>query len=366
MRRGPQSPSRIGRYGASSTLPCTSCGKPVRAWRAGCIRRHPGAHQAPSVGSAWNSTASRVSAQVGLLEAGAMRGDLGECHEPAAASTATIRSALSPVTLSASGPAAVTVAPAPVSTAGRVGGGGRAQHHSVAGDGGHETHRRVVSARIRPRPMTIRWWATSSSSLIRWLEIEHRATARGERAQEAAHPDDALRVHAVERLVHQQHRRVAEHRRSDPQALPHAEGVATGLSPRGRPEPDEVDDLVDPARPANRASAPATAGGCGRCGWAAPHPRRAAHRPRTAAPEAPRSGACRPGRCRPSTASRPRITRIVVDFPAPFGPTNPVISPPRHGERHVVQRDGRAVPLAQARYLDGGALPCVDLLTVRC
>ena len=43
-----------------------------------------------------------------------------------------------------------------------------------------------------------------------------------------------------------------------------------------------------------------------------------------------------------SGASRPRITRIVVDLPAPFGPTNPVTWPGCDGERQAVDGHGRA------------------------
>src|ERR1700733_11471982 len=85
-----------------------------------------------------------------------------------------------------------------------------------------------VSAVTRPRPMTTRWPAVPSSSPIRWLDTKDRAVLRGERAQEVLHPDDALGVHAVVRLVEDQHWRVAQQRRGDAQPLPHAEGVAAG------------------------------------------------------------------------------------------------------------------------------------------
>ncbi len=55
-------------------------------------------------------------------------------------------------------------------------------------------------ARTLPRPTTTTWSAMSSSSLSRWLETSTaRPSPRGR--AEPAHPDDALGVHAVERLV---------------------------------------------------------------------------------------------------------------------------------------------------------------------
>ena len=60
---------------------------------------------------------------------------------------------------------------------------------------------------------------------------QHRPALRGQRPQEAAHPHDALRVHAVERLVEHQHRRVAEQRGGDAEPLPHAERVPARLAP---------------------------------------------------------------------------------------------------------------------------------------
>ena len=42
----------------------------------------------------------------------------------------------------------------------------------------------------------------------------------------------------------------------------------------------------------------------------------------------------------------------MVDFPAPFGPTKPVTWPGQDGERHPVERQRRAEPLAQAGDFD--------------
>jgi hypothetical protein len=73
------------------------------------------------------------------------------------------------------------------------------------------------------------------------------AALRRQRSQEALHPDDALGVHAVVRLVEDQHRRVAEQRGRDAQPLPHAEGVPAGLAAGGGLQAGQRDHLIDPA-----------------------------------------------------------------------------------------------------------------------
>ena len=74
-----------------------------------------------------------------------------------------------------------------------------------------------------------------------------RPSAASER-RKPAYPDDPFGVHAVERLVHDHHRRVAEHGRGDAETLTHAQRVAAGLAAGRRAEADELDHLVDPAR----------------------------------------------------------------------------------------------------------------------
>ena len=105
----------------------------------------------------------------------------------------------------------------------------------------------LVSAMTSPRPTITRWSAVSCSSLIRWLDTSTARPWAASDAQEAAHPDDALGVHAVERLVEHQHRRVAEHRGGDAQPLPHAQRVAARLAPGRRFQPGLAEHLVDPA-----------------------------------------------------------------------------------------------------------------------
>ena len=72
---------------------------------------------------------------------------------------------------------------------------------------------------------------------------------------------------------------------------------------------------------------PSSAGAHGRSGSGAPTWRRAARRP-CAAAAAGRGSAChRSVTLPPVGVSRPRIIRMVVDLPAPFGPRKPVTSP---------------------------------------
>ena len=192
---------------------------------------------------------------------------------------------------------------------------------------GRPAPRRSASARTLPRPTTTTWSAMSSSSPIRWLDTSiGRPSAASER-RKLADPDDPLGVHAVERLVQDQHRRVAEHGGGDPEPLAHPERVAARLAPRraGRGRPAR-----SPRRPGWRScsgSGPSRAGGCVRCGWAGGRRRRPARR-RGAAGAAAVGTAWPPTSARPSSgASRPRITRMVVDLPAPLGPTKPVTVP---------------------------------------
>jgi hypothetical protein len=52
---------------------------------------------------------------------------------------------------------------------------------------------------------------------------QHRATRRRVRAQQILQPADTLRVHAVRRLVQDQHVRITEQRRRDAEPLAHAQ-----------------------------------------------------------------------------------------------------------------------------------------------
>ena len=178
---------------------------------------------------------------------------------------------------------------------------------------------------------------------------EHGAPLVGEVAQQFAHPPDALGIQPVDRLVEQQHVRVAEQRRRDAEPLPHAEREAAHPLVRDGLEADEVDHLVDPGdrQPVGLRERPQVGGA--RC---APG---AGLRGSMSAPT--RRMGCRSDRYgRPSTVAvpevgrvRPRTQRIVVVLPDPLGPRKPVTRPgsDRHGE--VVDGDPGAVRLGQAR-----------------
>jgi hypothetical protein len=81
----------------------------------------------------------------------------------------------------------------------------------------------------------------SCNSLIRWLETR---IARPWAASDRRKP----RIHAVERLVEHEDRRVAQQGRGDPEPLPHAERVAAGLPPRRRRQADLPDYFIRPPR----------------------------------------------------------------------------------------------------------------------
>ena len=66
---------------------------------------------------------------------------------------------------------------------------------------------------------------------------QHRATLVRESTHVPAQPPHARRVEAVRRLVEDEDRRVAEHRRGQPQPLPHPEGELPDPPPSVRGEP---------------------------------------------------------------------------------------------------------------------------------
>ena len=174
----------------------------------------------------------------------------------------------------------------------------------------------------------------------------------GQRPQEPAHPDDAFGVHAVERLVHHQHRRVAEHRRRDAEPLPHAQRVAARLPPRRGLQPGLLDDRVDAAGvQALGVGQPqqVVAGGPaglqrGRVQQRSDVGQRPAQRP--VRPPADQRGAL-VGRVQAEDdPHRGGLARAV-------GADEPGDLTGLHGERHPVQGDGRPEPLAQPVDFDG-------------
>ena len=74
---------------------------------------------------------------------------------------------------------------------------------------------------------------------------QYGSPLRRQRPQKPSHPDDPFGIHAVERLVEDQDRRVAEHRRGEPESLAHPEREPAGLAPRHRFETGLLDHLVD-------------------------------------------------------------------------------------------------------------------------
>ena len=75
---------------------------------------------------------------------------------------------------------------------------------------------------------------------------EDGAALGGQLPGEGAHPADALGVQAVDRLVEDDDRRVAEQRDGDAQPLAHAEGERADPLAGHRRQADQVEHLVDP------------------------------------------------------------------------------------------------------------------------
>ena len=158
---------------------------------------------------------------------------------------------------------------------------------------------------------------------------EDGAALAGEVLEQVADPEDALGVEAVDRLVEHHDLRIAEEGAGDAEALAHAEREAAAAAPGDLAEADDVEHLVDPvgADAVGDGEGPQVVVG-GAASGGPPWPR-AAH------PSSGGGSGCS-ARGRPSTvavpdvgASRPRIMRIVVDLPAPFGPRKPVTMPGR-------------------------------------
>ena len=163
---------------------------------------------------------------------------------------------------------------------------------------------------------------------MRWLDTNTVPPALGEAAEVVAEPADAVGVEAVGRLVEQQDLRVAEQRAGQGQTLPHAEGEPAGalVGGRSRARPRRGPRSTRPAgMPLMAAMA--------RRWFRAVRPGCMQRASRTDADQPGRvlggrcSGRRRSGPRRRSGRVSPTIIRMVVDLPAPFGPTKPVTRP---------------------------------------
>ena len=155
---------------------------------------------------------------------------------------------------------------------------------------------------------------------------QHRTARAGHGPQQPADPADALGIQAVDGLIEQQHRWIAEQRGGDPQPLPHAEREPAGAAVSHRGKPHQLQDLVHPlARQVVGVRQPqqVVAGAPARVGRSRVKQRAnlAQQAAELAVGLAVNTGA---PRVRPV---QPEGRRIVVDFPAPLGPTRPVTRP---------------------------------------
>ena len=186
-----------------------------------------------------------------------------------------------------------------------------------------------MSAISWPRPITIRWSAVSAISLMRWLETKTVRPSEASRFIRLRTQQDALRVEAVDRLVEEQHLRVAEQRSRDAEPLAHAEREATGALAGDVLQAHHAQHLVHP--PGGDARQLGEAEQVAARAAAAVHRLGVEQRADLAGGvgEPAEGVAADRWRGRRSGASRPRIMRIVVDLPEPLGPRKPVTAPGR-------------------------------------
>ena len=157
---------------------------------------------------------------------------------------------------------------------------------------------------------------------------EHRAALGPEAPQQTSDLDDPGRVQAVGRLIEDQQRGVLEQRGGDAEPLLHPERVGADHVPRAGREPDAVEGRVDGLARRCRRSAPGSPGSAGpvnrgkSAGASTIEPTRRITPARPPGTSVPRT-LVRPA----EAATRPSRQRIVVVFPAPFGPRNPNTPP---------------------------------------
>ena len=156
---------------------------------------------------------------------------------------------------------------------------------------------------------------------------QHGAALAGEVAEEAAQPADAVGIEPVGRLVEHEHLRVAEQRRGQAEALPHAQRVAADLALAGIAQPDQLEHLVGaPSRQAGGRAQDAQVVACGASRVEARRLERGADDAQRGVQPRVRQRR-RSSRARQSGAPDPSTMRSVVVLPAPFGPRKPVTEP---------------------------------------
>ena len=194
-----------------------------------------------------------------------------------------------------------------------------------------------MSAISRPRPITIRCSAVSAISLIRCDGDEDRPALGGQRLEQVADPQDALRVQPVDRLVqHAACRGSPSSADGDAQPLAHAEGEPAGPLARHLVQADQVDHLVDPSAAGCRWWRPAPAGGCG-----ADRPVCTA-RASSSAPTS-RSGAACSAYGRPLTVTVPRGRRVQAEDHAHRGGLAGAVRAEETGDHARPDREGQVV-----------------------
>jgi hypothetical protein len=150
----------------------------------------------------------------------------------------------------------------------------------------------------------------------------------GEPPEQRPDPADPLGVQSVHRLVEDHRGGVAEERGRDAKALAHAEREAAGPAAGGPGQADRLDDLVHPGPPDAAGLGERQQVGAGAAaGVDGTGVQQGAHLVQGRGVLAVRPPV--DGHRSAGGASSPRISRMVVDFPAPFGPRKPVTMPGR-------------------------------------
>ena len=216
----------------------------------------------------------------------------------------------------------------------------------------------VQSAMSLPRPITIRWSAVFSISDIRWLDTNTVRPSAASALHQVADPQDAL---GSSPFTGSSNIRIAGSP-SSAAAMPSRWPMPSEKPLRPLPghaaEADELEHLADPAsgqvvglRQAQQVVVGAAA---------AVHrlARPAARRPRASGRRAAANGLPLIVTVPAVGRSRPRISRMVVVLPAPFGPRKPVIFPGSTVNDRSSTAVVVAVPLGEASCLDhAGELP---------
>ena len=199
----------------------------------------------------------------------------------------------------------------------------------------------LPSWRIRPSTITPTRSASAAASSKSCVTSSVGSRSSAEQLGELAADDAAgVRVECRERLVEQEHGRVARERPRERDALPLAPREIAGPCAGEVRDPEALEQLVDPL-PAAEGDVAADVEVREERVLLEDEPDRAALRRQVDPRRGVEPGVRRRARSRPrSGRSSPAIARSTLDFPAPDGPTSASVSRPssRSSERRKERR----------------------------